>query len=102
MSHQGKIEITNEMLEAFKAGFYAPDTDDTSRGYCDERGIRAVIAVIERDYTVTRTGIPDDVNEVKDKDGDGWHRLADGRWVMQGYAILSVMALQDEYGPVTW
>jgi hypothetical protein len=67
-------------------------------------GLTAVVAIIERDYVVTPTSVPEDVNEIQDKDGDSYFRLADGRWIGVGNSegLWSLETIQNSHGPVTW
>jgi hypothetical protein len=47
--------------------------------------------------------VPADVNLVRDKDGDSWYRLADGRWICRyGGFISDLDQLVHRHGPVTW
>lgn len=93
------IELTEEMVEALRQNL------SLERMETFEASLRPALEAVLR--IVNAGGIPDEVMEVTDSDGDTWRRVPDQPelWELVGYAATaqhSGLRLLMEYDPLYW
>lgn len=95
------IEVTQEMIYAFNEGVL-------SKGRAIPVTLGDVRAGLEAALRVVNAGgIPDEVTEVTDSDGDTWRRVPDQPevWEVVGYTTTAQhtgLDLTQIYGPLRW
>jgi hypothetical protein len=101
-----KIGVTDEMIELAQSAFEESDARGLPRAASWKMALTAAFSLVERDYEITQTEPPADVNEIRDVEGDRWYRLADGRWICPAStpALFANTAreIADEHGPLSW
>lgn len=99
---EAKIQITNEMILAVTAAAQEAESGNEMQQMAE--ALKAVVAIIERDYAVDGGPIPASVAQIWDRDNDLWERLASGGWVCvrQRLRADSAQEIRATHGPVIW
>lgn len=79
------IKVTDAMIAAVDSW------DGTPSGR--QAMIEAILAEIDH--------IPDDVDTIKDRDGDEWTRVNGLTWALRGHGY-DIVTVISRFGPVTW